>query len=80
MSDFKGLSLITGHNMQLKQVEEYLIILLHRVSKENYILYRMQRDIENCIQLVQTAVCRKCLLSFGAESFVFQVSIQKFKD
>jgi len=38
MSDFKGLSLITGHNMQLKQVEEYLIILLHRVSKENYIL------------------------------------------
>ena len=23
---------------------------------------------------------RKCLLSFGAEPFVFQVSIQKFKD
>jgi len=23
---------------------------------------------------------RKCLLSFGAESFVFQVAIQKFKD
>jgi hypothetical protein len=23
---------------------------------------------------------RKCLLSFGAESFVFQVGIQKFKD
>jgi len=23
---------------------------------------------------------RKCLLSFGAESFVFQVVIQKFKD
>ena len=23
---------------------------------------------------------RKCLLSFGAEPFVFQVAIQKFKD
>jgi len=23
---------------------------------------------------------RKCLLSFGAESFIFQVAIQKFKD
>jgi len=23
---------------------------------------------------------RECLLSFGAESFVFQVAIQKFKD
>jgi len=23
---------------------------------------------------------RKCLLTFGAESFVFQVDIQKFKD
>ena len=23
---------------------------------------------------------RKCLLSFGAEAFVFQVAIQKFKD
>ena len=23
---------------------------------------------------------RKCVLSFGAESFVFQVAIQKFKD
>jgi len=23
---------------------------------------------------------RKCLLSFGAESFVFQAAIQKFKD
>jgi len=27
----------------------------------------------------QTEV-RKCFLSFGAESFVFQVAIQKFKD
>jgi hypothetical protein len=31
---------------------------------------------------IATAVCQiaDCLLSFGAESFVFQVSIQKFKD
>jgi len=28
---------------------------------------------------LQVAV-RKCLLSFGAESFVFKVAIQKFKD
>jgi len=25
-------------------------------------------------------VVEKCLLSFGAESFVFQVAIKKFKD
>jgi len=38
MSNFKGLSLITRHNMQLKEGEEYLIILLYRLSKENYVL------------------------------------------
>jgi len=27
-----------------------------------------------------TGEVRKCLLSFGAESFVFQVAIQKFKN
>jgi len=29
---------------------------------------------------IQYIEVRKCLLSFGAESFVFQVAIQKFKD
>jgi len=34
---------------------------------------------------VDSSICslievRECLLSFGAESFVFQVAIQKFKD
>jgi len=40
---------------------------------------------ENCTLLGYYAASsgnffRKCLLSFGAESFVFQVAIQKFKD
>jgi hypothetical protein len=44
-------------------------------------VYKLQHF--NCIRqsrmLAQIEV-RKCLLSFGAESFVFQVAIQKFKD
>jgi len=38
MSGFKGIGTITCYNMQLQQVEETLIVLLHGVSKENYIL------------------------------------------
>jgi hypothetical protein len=30
--------------------------------------------------LIISDIPLKCLLSFGAESFVFQVAIQKFKD
>jgi len=30
--------------------------------------------------MVYVIEVRKCLLSFGAESFVFKVAIQKFKD
>ena len=39
-------------------------------------------DILNFVTLVleEQIEVRKCLLSFGAESFVFQVAIQKFKD
>jgi len=33
---------------------------------------------QNCI--AEEIEVRKCLLSFGAEPFVFQVAIQKFKD
>ena len=32
------------------------------------------------VTFAQQIEVRKCLLSFGAESFVFQVAIQKFKD
>jgi len=33
-----------------------------------------------CVVCYVVTVVRKCLLSFGAEPFVFQVAIQKFKD
>jgi hypothetical protein len=36
------------------------------------------RDILASVQFAQ--LVRKCLLSFGAESFVFQLATQKFKD
>jgi hypothetical protein len=38
MSDFKGTNKIACYDMQLKQAEEYLIILLHSAENEKYIL------------------------------------------
>ena len=35
---------------------------------------------QNSIPEEEQIEVRKCMLSFGAESFVFQVDIQKFKD
>jgi len=36
--------------------------------------------LTNQNSIAEETEVRKCLLSFGAESFVFQVAIQKFKD
>jgi hypothetical protein len=37
--------------------------------------------VQNFIQEeIKSRLVRECLLSFGAESFVFQFAIQKFKD
>jgi hypothetical protein len=48
-----------------------------RVEEFKYL--EMKLTDQNSIQEKQIEV-RECLLSFGAESFVFQVAIQKLKD
>jgi len=53
--------------------KKWIHILIDVMNKFNESKFYCGRDYE------QIEV-RKCLLSFGAESFVFQVAIQKFKD
>jgi hypothetical protein len=50
-------------------VSEELVASIFRVEREN-----VECSICSLIEV------RQCLLSFGAESFVFQSAIQKFKD
>jgi len=56
-------------NSSFERVEEFRYLVTIS-AHQNYI----QEEIKE-----QTEV-RECLLSFGAESFVFQCAIQKFKD
>jgi len=50
-------------------VEEFKYLGTNLIN-QNSIVEEIKRQIE----------VRKCLLSFGAEPFVFQVAIQKFED
>jgi hypothetical protein len=50
-----------------------------RVEEFKYV--RKTLTDQNSIQEeIKSRMKRECLLSFGAESFVFQFAIQKFKD
>jgi hypothetical protein len=51
-----------------------------RAEEFKYLGTTLTNQNSNCRRNYEQIEVRKCLLSFGAESFVFQVSIQKFKD
>ena len=62
--------LITHTNIYIFEKVEEFKYLGTTLTNQKFYFQRNQEQIE----------VRKCLLSFGAESFVFQVAIQKFKD
>jgi len=53
-----------------------MIYIMHRIQSISNIFPIFMRYN---LRFYDIITVRKCLLSFGAESFVFQVAIQKFK-
>jgi hypothetical protein len=60
----------------------------HNLKMANKVCERVEQFIylattvtnQNSIQEQIKIILKECLLSFGAESFVFQIAIQKYKD
>jgi len=65
-------------NSTLESVEEFKYLgTTLKLKLNSVVLVRTRILLRKKLEQIEV---RKCLLSFGAESFVFQVAIQKFKD
>ena len=76
-SVFAGLTVLTSLKPYVLHGAESILRILRFVDPASY--YNLRKWTTWRMLLFRVEV-RKCLLSFVAESFVFQVAIQKFKD